>query len=517
YLFLMVDFSRFWESVQGQAIGRTGRIYLSDRTGNIFQFPGDSPPRVEPQELKKLLSGGTPVFDALPTGDGKYVGSFAPVPSSNLAVLTLQQRADAFRLVRTTTFLLLALILAVATAAYYLALYYARRIQEPISELLHGAERVSAQHFERPLDKMLAWGEFEGLFDAFNSMQGEMKKYRDLQVDKMLEEKRKLDLLVGLLRDGIVLADEQGLPLFVNNIAAELLKSLGGQAAEQEKNLIKRLTGGQAQQDLVEAKVFSEQKPRYYKPMSELFRPKNSEPVLLLVLRDVTLEHEIDTMKEEFFNSVAHDLRAPLLGMQGYLRLLAASCKEEHQKEHLDGMRTSSKKLFALVEDILDTAKMESGTLRLEPEEFDAAEMLSHMLETFRPALADKKITLSLEINGASTLLLKADKRLLERVLSNLVSNALKFTPDNGAIKILAVKNSGGVTIAVQDSGPGIPEENRETVFEKFRQLDAGATGGKGYGLGLFIARKIVQLHGGTIRAAQAPGGGADISLTLPA
>lgn len=515
YLFLLVDFSRFWEAIQGQTIGVTGRVYLCDSDGNVFHFPGDAPPGAAPQALKNLLSGIDSRFDGLPAPDGKYVGAFTPVPRSNLAVITLQRRADAFRHVRATTYLLLVLLLAVAVAAYYLALYYARLIQEPVSELIEGAERVSAQQFDLPLDQSLAWGEFAGLFAAFNSMQGEMKKYSDMQVDKMLEEKRKLDLLVSLLRDGIVLADADGRPLFVNGIAAELLKALGGGAAEPERNLVQRFTGAGAP-ELVEAKLFSEQKARYYRPMSEQFRPKNSTPVYLLVLRDVTLEHEMDSMKEEFFNSVAHDLRAPLLGLQGYIRLLAAACKDRPEMQHLDGMKASSKRLSALVEDILDTAKMESGTLRLEPEDFDFTELAAQVLDNFRPALAEKKIEFNMDVNGGRPLALKADRRLLERVLANLLSNALKFTPDGGKISLLAEAASGAALIKVRDSGPGIPEKSRETVFEKFRQLDSSAAAGKGYGLGLAIARKIVELHGGSIRAGEAPGGGAELSVSLP-
>ena len=515
YLLLLVDFSRFWESIQGQTIGLSGRVYLSDSNGNIFHFPGDSPPAVAPAALKALLSSLAPRFEALAAPDGKYVGAFAPVPRSNLAVLTLQKRAEAFRHVRATTYLLLVLLLAVAVAAYYLALYYARLIQEPVSELIDGADRVSAQQFDLPLDQSLAWGEFAGLFTAFNSMQGEMKKYRDLQVDKMMEEKRKLDLLVSLLRDGIVLADEGGRPLFVNGIAAELLRALGGGASAPELNLVQRFTGAGAS-ELVEARIFDEQKLRYYKPMSEQFRPKNSPPVFLLVLRDVTLEHEIDSMKEEFFNSVAHDLRAPLLGLQGYIRLLAAACKGEAEQQHLAGMKASSKRLSALVEDILDTAKMESGTLQLEREEFELGELSAQVLDTIRPALDEKKIDFSMDVNGARPLLLKADRRLLERVLANLLSNALKFTPEGGKIVLLAETAGTRVLIKVCDSGPGIPEKSRETVFEKFRQLESGAAAGKGYGLGLSIARKIAELHGGSIRAGEAPGGGAEFTVELP-
>lgn len=513
FLYLTVDFSRFWEGMQSQTIGRTGHVYLADTDGRMFRFPGAEPPAVAPAALKGLFHGLDYKFDTLSAPDGKYAGAFTQVPRSNIVVLTMQRRDEAFRHVRVTTFLLLALLMAVAVAAYYLALYYARLIQEPVSELIEGSERVSAQDFDRPLDQDLAWGEFSGLFAAFNSMQGQMKKYRDMQVDKMLEEKRKLDLLVSLLRDGIILADAGGTPLFMNGIAGELLKS---HSSGGEKGAIQRFAASGAEQELVQAKIYGEQKPRYYKPMSEQFRPRNSEPVTLLVLRDVTLEHEIDAMKEEFFNSVAHDLRAPLLGLQGYIRLLGAACKDAQQKAHLEGMRASSRKLFSLVEDILDIAKMESGTLRLEPEEFELSEMVQRSVQTFKPVLDERKIALSVDINGGRPLRLTADQRLLERVLANLLSNAAKFTPDGGAVKIDAHSSDGVMELAVQDNGPGIPEKSRKVIFEKFRQLESGAAPGKGYGLGLSIAMKITELHGGGIRAEEAPGGGARIIVSVP-
>jgi NtrC-family two-component system sensor histidine kinase KinB len=213
----------------------------------------------------------------------------------------------------------------------------------------------------------------------------------------------------------------------------------------------------------------------------------------------VTAERRLDALKEEFFQSAAHDLRAPLFAIQGYLRLLRKSMvPDERQSNYFEAIEQSSDKLTLFVKDALDAARIENGHLRLSPAPVDPAALVRRTRQLFQP-LADER-GIALEVKFADNLpkTFHADERLVERLLHNLVGNALKFTPRGGHVVVQAGTWGDQLELAVEDDGPGIPESQRALVFEKFRQLEGGSPK-SGFGLGLSICAKIVKLHHGVI------------------
>ena len=226
-----------------------------------------------------------------------------------------------------------------------------------------------------------------------------------------------------------------------------------------------------------------------------------------MVLRDITLERELQKVKEEFFHSVAHDLRAPLLTMQGYIKLLEKEFPPEaRQAGYVRNVKDSSDRLFKLLENILDISRMEAGQLKPDLKRVNAAQFLSSAAESFRALFEEKGVELSVETSGVEKTEFSADSSLLRRVIENLVSNAWKFTPKGGKVTAAASVVNGGIVFSVKDTGPGIPPAQLDSVFEKYKQLKTGEDEA-GFGLGLAISRKIVELHGGRIWAEAAPGG----------
>jgi len=509
YLFLTVDFSDLWAAINSQKIGHTGRIFLADENGHIFHFAGYRPPTVDTGKLTGLLKGEQGLIADLPAEEGDFAGAFRKVPDLNLYVLTMQLRDEAFWDIRLTTLYISFFLLAIMTAAYFSALFFTRRMGAPVAELLNGADAIGRGDYSGTLDVNKGWGEFRGLLESFNSMTEELRSYHAVQVDKLLDEKNKNDLIAGLMRDGIILAGEDCTPLYMNHAAREILAGLA--AGKTHKEAIAALLAMKTDAPSLEI-MADGGKPAHYRLVQEMFRPETSEPVRLLVLRDVSLEHEIDAMKEDFFNSVAHDLRAPLLGMQGYLKLLEHSCKNAEEAEYIKAMKQSSQRLFRLVEDILDIARMESGTLKLLPSVFSPSDCAERAFEALRPLAQEKRITLELGENTVSEI--TADERLIERVFYNVISNAIKFTPEGGRITFSARSQNGSAVIRIADTGPGISPEEAEKLFRKYHQLE-NTERRNGYGLGLAICRHIAELHGGTI-AVLDEGPGTVIGLTLP-
>lgn len=223
------------------------------------------------------------------------------------------------------------------------------------------------------------------------------------------------------------------------------------------------------------------------------------------------LKSQVSEMKEQIFRAVAHDLRAPLIGLQGYIYLLSSGqVTEKEQKEYLKRMMEAAQNLSAMLEDVLAVSRVEAGVELPHRQQLQAAELIESVLHLQQPAAAHKGLDVSCEVPPDLTV--SADPKLLRRIISNLLSNAIKFT-QKGFIKIKAWQEEQNIFISVQDSGIGLTPEQCQTVFDKFRQADARADG---YGLGLFISKQLAKAHGGDITVTSVAGQGSTFTLCLP-
>jgi PAS domain S-box-containing protein len=226
-----------------------------------------------------------------------------------------------------------------------------------------------------------------------------------------------------------------------------------------------------------------------------------------------------DQAKDMFLASMSHELRSPLHTIIGFADLLDEELKgplNNDQKRFIHHISADSNHLLALINDILDLSKIEAGGLVLRYESFDLAAAIEEVISSIQPQLDAK--SLRLETNLAPQLFLQADRLRFKQVLFNLLSNALKFTPDLGIIAITARLDAGFVIIAVRDSGIGIAKEEQEAVFDKFHQVGATTKGTReGTGLGLPITRALVGHHGGKIWVESEPGHGSTFTCRFPA
>ncbi|MCQ2410613.1 MAG: sensor histidine kinase [Elusimicrobiaceae bacterium] len=222
------------------------------------------------------------------------------------------------------------------------------------------------------------------------------------------------------------------------------------------------------------------------------------------------LRTQVSEMKEQVFRAVAHDLRAPLLGLQGYLHILqSGKVSEEEKKQYLELMSRAARDLSALLEDVLDVSRVETGMLAAQKQEVDLAAVACQVADTLAPTAAEKGLRLE---NHVPSFHVTADPKLLQRVLTNLVSNAIKFT-DKGFVRLDAKQDEKCYFITVADSGIGLSEQEQKGLFQKYHQVNGDKPG---YGLGLFISRQIVQAHGGTIRVSSRLGQGSTFTVELP-
>jgi signal transduction histidine kinase len=233
------------------------------------------------------------------------------------------------------------------------------------------------------------------------------------------------------------------------------------------------------------------------------------------VVHDVTLEKELDRMKEEIVSSISHDLRSPISSIMGFLDFLkkgVAGVLNERQKEMVESMLRSAGRLLAMVNNILDVARLDSQAVQVKLARASLAGLAGRAIETLN-AIAQRR-GISVELQAEEEFSVDVDAEQIERVFANLISNALKFSPDDARIVVSLRHDEERIEASVEDQGPGIPAQYLERVFEKFEQVPGTRHGGTG--LGLTICRRFVEAHGGRIWAESAPGKGARFRFTIP-
>jgi signal transduction histidine kinase len=223
--------------------------------------------------------------------------------------------------------------------------------------------------------------------------------------------------------------------------------------------------------------------------------------------------------KSEFLANMSHELRTPLNAIIGFSEVLLQRMFGDlngKQEEYLQDVLSSGRHLLSLINDILDLSKVEAGRMDLELARFDLPQAMQDTLVLVRERAARHGIELHLEVDGAVGGVV-ADERKIKQVMLNLLSNAVKFTPEGGRVEVRAAPTDGGVEVSVADTGIGIAPENQELIFEEFRQVGGDyAHKREGTGLGLTLARRFVELHGGRIWVKSQPGQGSTFTFSIP-
>lgn len=235
---------------------------------------------------------------------------------------------------------------------------------------------------------------------------------------------------------------------------------------------------------------------------------------IVATLRDVTELKEIEQRQARFVSTVAHELRTPLTVIKGLTHLAVKQLADADPDvlEMLTRVEANSVRLSAMIDQLLAVSRLRASDVELEFEDLDVAEVVDQSVDILGTDLEDRLVRTD-EVEG---LIVRADRAGLEHVIRNFVSNAAKFGPKGSMITVTGHRSGDHVEIHVCDEGPGVDPEHREGIFQEFGQTDDGKRAG-GSGLGLSIARRYVELHGGEIGVDQAPGGGARFWFRIPA
>ncbi|RLC89702.1 MAG: histidine kinase [Chloroflexi bacterium] len=239
---------------------------------------------------------------------------------------------------------------------------------------------------------------------------------------------------------------------------------------------------------------------------------------IIAIVRDITRFREAEALKDTFISIVSHELKTPVAIIKGYAETLSRPRAQRDpalMKEMLGAIVEESDRLASLVDDLLDASRLQAGGLPFQDvEEVDLSAVARHVVERYRLQAQNHDLVLDFPPDFPAV---EGDPRRLDQVLDNLVSNAIKYSPQGGEVRIAGQATPAEVTISVRDSGIGVPLEEQERIFERFYRVESPETRAvSGTGLGLYLTRAIVRAHGGRIWVESAPGRGAIFYVVLP-
>ena len=343
-------------------------------------------------------------------------------------------------------------------------------------------------------------------------------------------ERTKLEGILDNLADGVLVCDTDHRITMLNRAAEEILEVHANQIIGQDlvslhpaehrsavSGMLQAMAGAGAETALHEIKV------EYGHKILRL----SVSPVTAsgecwgqaMVVQDITTAEEIGQAKSDFISTVAHELKTPLTSLKGSVRLMlgnAAGAVEPQFRELLDIADNSCNRLIRLVDDMLDIAKIEAGRMGLRIEMVSMYDAAVTAVKAVQQVAADKSVSLAVRLVGSPPLI-PADGDRVEQVLINLLTNAIRFSPENGEVIVSVRHMHGYVRVSVQDFGGGIPRKDLTRVFDKFYQVGGPATRKDGgTGLGLAISKAIVEQHEGKIYVRSAVGRGSSFVFTIP-
>jgi signal transduction histidine kinase len=352
----------------------------------------------------------------------------------------------------------------------------------------------------------LGAGLIGALIDARLARRQRAAEHLEQQFEQASSRAEHLRAVLASLSEGVIVADAERRVMLVNPAARGLL-SLPARG-EQEEEL------GLLTDELLPA---SERVIRSYSA------PVRDDVGQLLgtvtVLRDATRDQELDRLKSEFLTVVSHELQTPLTAIKGALELVLdddSGQLSRVQRRFLETIERNSTRLVGLVGDLLDLSRLEAGRVELEAQPLDTPSLVRGALAAVSNLFEARGTELRVDV-PESVPPIMGDRRRVEQILTNLLANAAKYTPGGGVVEVTAASVNGHVTLSVADNGPGVPESERDIVFDKFyRGRDAQRRGEAGSGLGLAIVKSLVDLHGGSVRVEESAPRGARFVVELP-
>ena len=499
------------------------------------------------EKHKEITQRDLPGVYASPSGYSDIVNIVVPMIRNNddLGVCWVGLDEYAFTIFGTpkeTKFFLLAIFgLVWFLGALCLAVNYSL-INRPLKALSGGASQIAAGRFGHQISSQSAGREIDQVVSAFNYMSKRLQQYDKQNVDtlmgernKYISERNKLELVLMSIADGVVVCDRDNKVQIVNAAATQLFdkeaKDMLG------KPLVFCTDGPDSPQICQVIQVFADTvSPGSLGPvvqqitLGERTVRLHIAPISLnkeflgsvMIMHDVTKQAELEKLKGEFISNVSHELRTPITSIKSYVDTLCTHgdmLEPDIYREFLQIIDSEADRLMNLVNEVLELSKLEEDNREIEMVQQDVRAAVEYTTRAVHLMAKEREIELNFHAQEPLPMVVM-NRESIERAVINLVTNAIKYTPNGGKIDVSVVATTDGsneIRIDVKDNGMGIPEECLPHIFERFFRVEKKVHTIKGTGLGLTIVKRIIEKHGGRITVASEIGHGSTFTIFLPA
>lgn len=394
-----------------------------------------------------------------------------------------------------------------------------KSVVKPVNSLIESAEKIAnGEEIEiAHLDKKKT--QIDELVNAFSLMTNELKQ----NLNEMGKQKKQIETILLHMTDGIIAFDMEGKIIHINPAAKNLL-----QLDRQDNNfnkIFQKLNTDINLEKIVylENWTSSEQRlnigEKYVNLLFAPFQDENDKPAgVIVVIQDITQHVKLDNMQKEFVADVSHELKTPITSIMGYAdTLLESEYDKEMQAKFLGVISSEARRMARLVTDLLVLSRYDNKKITKEEVEFDLGELTKKCIERLQFEIQKKGHHIECFVT-ANVPPVKADKYGIERVILNIITNAIKYTPEKGIIKVYVGFVYNDAYIKIIDNGIGIPEKDLNRIFERFYRVDKARTREMGgTGLGLSIAKEILDQNNGSIDIKSEVGKGTEIVIRVPA
>lgn len=444
-----------------------------------------------------------------------FVGSAEYITSQELSdVLNVQ--------IEQTKILILGTILVFSCIVFVVGLFIKQTIFNPIIKAMKNAQKIangeSVELIEIPKNKKRKKKnkDMDSVIQIINLMTGEMKQ----KLNEVNRQKREIEAILLHMNDGVIAFDENGNIMHINPAAKDLLE------INTEKNfgeIFNRFNTNINMEAIMYLDNWDEQKINIGEKTLNVFLASYKDENdlssgIIAVIQDITEHVKLDNMRKEFVADVSHELKTPITSIMGYADTLQdGDYDKETQQKFLSVISSESRRMADLVSDLLTLSRYDTKRMKREVSEFDLGELAKKCQEKLEIEIERKEQNVECYVT-ADVPPIRADKNGIERVILNVLSNAIKYTPEQGSIKIYVGFVYNDAYIKVIDNGIGIPREDLTRVFERFYRVDkARSREMGGTGLGLSIAKEIIEQNKGSIDIKSEYGKGTEVVIRIPA
>lgn len=415
------------------------------------------------------------------------------------------------------------MVIGISTGAYIIisilvGVFVSKVLVSPMKKLIKSAEKIALGENIEIESSAQDGSEVKDLTNAFNMMTTELKQ----KFNEVNRQKKQIETILLHMTDGIIAFDMDGKIIHINP-AAEKLLDLSDRDNSFEK-IFKKLKIEINMEKIIylENWTSSEQRKnvgdKYINILFAPFQDENDRPGgIVVVIQDITEHVKLDNMRKEFVADVSHELKTPITSIMGYAdTLLEGEYDKETQNKFLNVIAAEGRRMAKLVTDLLTLSRYDNKKMKQDEIEFDLGELVKRCQEKLKFEIEKKDHHVECFVT-ASVPPIKADKDGIERVVLNILSNAIKYTPENGTIKVYVGFVYNDAYIKIIDNGIGIPEDDLNRIFERFYRVDKARTREMGgTGLGLSIAKEILNQNKGSIDIKSEVGKGTEVVIRIP-